>query len=162
MESQVKPDWITDQQWAANPNIYQWERSRKAMQYNAQSKPVTYEEAVEQERRNRIARGEDPKIYDDFLNKLKETVSGKGTLLPFLSQINLKKIIPIMESKDYYKEIVRDYLEQNHPTFLAELIQSNELEETLDYRVDNFLEMMQHSSNPQDEKEVYYKDMLTF
>ena len=69
--AQVKPDWITDQQWAANPNIYHWERSRKAMQYNEQSTPVTYEQAVEQERRNRIMRGEDPKVYDDFLNKRK-------------------------------------------------------------------------------------------
>lgn len=74
MEAQVKPDWITDQQWAANPNVYHWERSLKANQSNAHSKPVTYQQAVEQERRLRLQRGEDPKIYDDFLNKLKETV----------------------------------------------------------------------------------------
>jgi len=74
MEAKVKPDWITDLQWAANPNIYHWEQSRKAMESLKQSTPVTYEQAVEQERRNRIMRGEDPKIYDDFLNKLKETV----------------------------------------------------------------------------------------
>ncbi len=67
-----------------------------------------------------------------------------------------------IESKDYYKEIIREYLEQHHPRFLMELIESNELEEVLDWRVENFLEKMEHSSNPQDEKEIYYQEMLTF
>ena len=67
-----------------------------------------------------------------------------------------------MESKEFYKEIVREYLEQNHPAFLKELIQEKELDETLDYRADRFLKQMERSSNPQDEKEIYYREMLTF
>ncbi len=67
-----------------------------------------------------------------------------------------------MESKEYYKEILREHLAQNHPTFLAELMKDNELEEVLEWRVSNFLELMAHSDNPQDEKEIYYQDMLTF
>jgi hypothetical protein len=28
MEKKEKPDWITDEQWAANPNVKHWEQSR--------------------------------------------------------------------------------------------------------------------------------------
>lgn len=63
METELKPDWITDAQWEANPNVYHWEQSRKAI---TRSKPVTHEEAVAQERRLRIQRGEDPAVYDEM------------------------------------------------------------------------------------------------
>lgn len=48
-------------------NQYHKERSLKAMQFVEQSKPVTHEQAVEQERSRRIAAGEDPKVYENFL-----------------------------------------------------------------------------------------------
>lgn len=32
MEAQVKPDWITDKQWEANPNVYHCEQSRTVKQ----------------------------------------------------------------------------------------------------------------------------------
>jgi len=48
MEAQKKPDWITDQQWAANPNIYHWEQERKGMESIKRSKPVTPQEAAAQ------------------------------------------------------------------------------------------------------------------
>ena len=67
MKETKKPAWITDAQWATNPNVYHWERSRKAMQFIEQSKPVTRQQAEEQERSRRIAAGEDPKVYENFL-----------------------------------------------------------------------------------------------
>ena len=65
-------------------------------------------------------------------------------------------------SKEYYKEVIKEYLEQHNPTFLAELKKENELEEVLEHRATRYLEQMQRSSNPQDEQEVYYQEMLTF
>jgi hypothetical protein len=73
MEKQQKPDWITDEQWEANPNVYHWEQSRKAMQFLKQSQkvPITHEEVVQQMRNRRISLGLDPKDYDDLLNEQK-------------------------------------------------------------------------------------------
>ena len=67
-----------------------------------------------------------------------------------------------MASKEYNKEIIREYLSQHHPAFLMELEKDNELEETLDYRATRFLEQMSRSSNPQNEEEIYFQEMLTF
>lgn len=55
MEAQIKPDWITDKQWKANPNVYHWERSRQAMQSIKQSKeqPPLTREQLEQQMINR-------------------------------------------------------------------------------------------------------------
>lgn len=67
----------------------------------------------------------------------------------------------MVQSKEYYKEVVRDYIKQHHPRFLTEMTKED-LEEMIEDKVDYFLRAMAFSSNPQDEKEVYYKDMLTF
>lgn len=67
-----------------------------------------------------------------------------------------------MESKEYYKETIKEYLSQHYPHFLTELAKSNDLEEMLDYRATRFLKQMSKSSNPQDDKEIYYEEMLTF
>lgn len=48
METQIKPDWITDEQWEANPNVYHWEQNKACAEYIAQQKPVTQQEAAEQ------------------------------------------------------------------------------------------------------------------
>ncbi len=48
MEPQEKPDWITDEQWKMNPNVYHWEQSKKAILSQAQLPPVTPEEALAQ------------------------------------------------------------------------------------------------------------------
>ena len=45
---QVKPDWITDEQWKANPNIYHWEQEKKGAESQAKLPPVTPEEALAQ------------------------------------------------------------------------------------------------------------------
>ena len=69
MENEQKPDWITDRQWAANPNVYHWEQNRKIGEYQELTKnkpPLTHQEIVAQARRNRILRGEDPAVYDEM------------------------------------------------------------------------------------------------
>lgn len=48
MENQIRPDWITQEQWSINPNIHHWKSSRKAMESLKQSKPVTTQEAQAQ------------------------------------------------------------------------------------------------------------------
>ena len=48
MEHQIKPDWITPEQWEVNPNIHHWESSRKAMESLKQSKPVPQQQAKAQ------------------------------------------------------------------------------------------------------------------
>lgn len=67
-----------------------------------------------------------------------------------------------MESKEYYKEIIREHLEQHYPHFLTELTNNKDLDWVLEYRAERFLSQMRASSNPQNEKEIYYKEMLTF
>lgn len=100
----------------------------------------------------------------DFLKKPKECSDFTVTYKENDLTINKKRIKMAhwIESKDYYKEIIRDYLEQHHPHFFQELKKTGELEETLDWRAERFLRMMSHSSNPQDDKEIFYKEMLTF
>lgn len=48
MKNQEKPTWITDEQWAANPNIYHWEQSQVAMESlkQLQSQPTPKREQV--------------------------------------------------------------------------------------------------------------------
>lgn len=48
METQVKPDWITDKQWKAVPSIGWWEDRKKGAESQAQLKPVTAQEAIDQ------------------------------------------------------------------------------------------------------------------
>jgi hypothetical protein len=70
MKKEHKPTWITDKQWEANPNVYHWEQSLQANQLKEQSKkPLTREKIVEQARRNRILRGENPSEYDRMINE---------------------------------------------------------------------------------------------
>ena len=51
--NQVKPDWITDDQWKINPNVYHWEHSKKAMESQALLPTPTLEEVLEQTMRLR-------------------------------------------------------------------------------------------------------------
>ncbi len=57
MDKQKKPNWITDEQWEANPNIFHWERSREAMHSlkQLQEQPPLTREEVEQQMQNRKA-----------------------------------------------------------------------------------------------------------
>ena len=64
--------------------------------------------------------------------------------------------------EEYYKGIVKDYTKQHHKKFYRELKMDGSLDEVLTYRVKHYLEQMAESSNPQDEKEIYYREMLTF
>jgi hypothetical protein len=47
-DSQVKPDWITDEQWKAVPSVEWWENNRKGAESIAQSKPQTMQEIRDQ------------------------------------------------------------------------------------------------------------------
>jgi len=66
---QTKPDWITDEQWRINPNVYHWERSRKAMRSNELSKksPMSMEKAREQMVKRYESLGLCRKDYEDSL-----------------------------------------------------------------------------------------------
>lgn len=48
MEKQVKPDWITDEQWKAVPSIGWWEDRKQGAEYIKQSKPRTTQEVQAQ------------------------------------------------------------------------------------------------------------------
>ncbi len=45
---EIKPDWITDEQWKVKPLVSWWDDQKKGAEYIAQSKPVTPEEAQTQ------------------------------------------------------------------------------------------------------------------
>jgi len=45
---QIKPNWITEEQWNIVPSIRWWEDQKMGAEYIKQSKPVTYEEALAQ------------------------------------------------------------------------------------------------------------------
>ena len=73
MENEQKPDWITDRQWAANPNVYHWEQSLQVNKSQAQSKkPLTRARLEEQMRKRMISLGQTPQDYDNFLNEQKQ------------------------------------------------------------------------------------------
>jgi hypothetical protein len=63
---------------------------------------------------------------------------------------------------EYYKEIVLDYMKENHPRFYREMKEAGELDQIVTRRVENFLDQMSKSSNPEMDKGVFYQDMLTF
>lgn len=44
MEKQVKPDWITDEQWVAVPSEFHWLSQKRGAESLAQSKTQTTEE----------------------------------------------------------------------------------------------------------------------
>jgi len=53
MKKEQKPEWITDEQWEANPNIYHWEQSRKALESLKQLQNLpspTREQIIQQQR----------------------------------------------------------------------------------------------------------------
>jgi hypothetical protein len=45
MENQIRPDWITPEQWSAVPSVTWWEDQKKGAEYIAQSKPMSPQEA---------------------------------------------------------------------------------------------------------------------
>ena len=47
-KKQIKPDWITEDQWKAVPSISWWEDQKAGKEYLEQQKPVTPEEAKAQ------------------------------------------------------------------------------------------------------------------
>ncbi len=67
MNKQIKPDWITQQEWEINPNIYHWERSREAKRFVEQSKPVTREQVHEMMVKRYESVGLSRKDYEDSL-----------------------------------------------------------------------------------------------
>ncbi|MBW8331130.1 MAG: hypothetical protein K0M40_03840 [Prolixibacteraceae bacterium] len=64
--------------------------------------------------------------------------------------------------ENYYKGVVKSYLKQHHKKFYKEIKADGSLDEVLTRRVKHFLDQMERSSNPQDEKEIAYQEMLTF
>ncbi len=74
MEKTVKPDWVTDEQWEAVPNVNHWEESRKAMQSLEQLDklpPITHEEAVAHQRKMYEEAGLSSKHLDELYKKHK-------------------------------------------------------------------------------------------
>lgn len=54
IENTEKPDWITDEQWAANSNVNHWERSRRVKHSIEQSRKLpkkTHEEIQAHQRK---------------------------------------------------------------------------------------------------------------
>ena len=64
--------------------------------------------------------------------------------------------IPIM-GKEYYKEIVIDYLKEHKKT-----LTEKEIQEIAEYRSTTFVERMQESKNLMMDKEFFYQEMLEF
>jgi hypothetical protein len=52
-ENNIKPDWITEEQWKNVPSVQWWEDQKQGEIYIKQSKPVTLEEALAQMERLR-------------------------------------------------------------------------------------------------------------
>ena len=48
IDNQTKPDWITDEQWKINPNVYHWEQQKRGAESIARSKPATTQEKLDQ------------------------------------------------------------------------------------------------------------------
>jgi hypothetical protein len=67
METEKKPEWITDKQWSIKPSVSWWENSRKARDYIEQSMkhPTTMEEAIAQQKRLDAQLG----VKNDFLGR---------------------------------------------------------------------------------------------
>lgn len=63
--------------------------------------------------------------------------------------------------KEYYKGIIKDFIQQ-HQSNLFHQCSEEELDEIVDHRAQRYLNQMEHSSNTQDDKEIYYQEMLTF
>lgn len=64
--------------------------------------------------------------------------------------------IPIM-GKEYYKEIVIDYLKEHKKT-----LTEKEIQEIAEYRSTTFVERMQESKTLMMDKEFFYQEMLEF
>jgi hypothetical protein len=47
-ENNIKPDWITQEQWKNVPSVQWWVNQKQGEIYIKQLKPVTAEEAIEQ------------------------------------------------------------------------------------------------------------------
>ena len=69
MDKELKPKWITDEQWEANPNIYHWEQSLEAMRSlkQLQNQPIpTREQVIQQQRQALINAGLSTKDFDSL------------------------------------------------------------------------------------------------
>ncbi len=55
-KNNIKPDWITDEQWHNVPSVQWWENQKQGEIYLEQSKPVTTEEALAQIERLRTSK----------------------------------------------------------------------------------------------------------
>ncbi len=55
-KNNIKPDWITDEQWHNVPSVQWWEDQKLKKDYLEQSKPVTTEEALAQMERLRTSK----------------------------------------------------------------------------------------------------------
>lgn len=62
----------------------------------------------------------------------------------------------------YYQVKIMDYLEENETTLHKKLLESNELEEFAEKRAIKYVTQLVESENPDLEKEVFYKQMMTF
>jgi hypothetical protein len=62
----------------------------------------------------------------------------------------------------HYSQIVKGHLKQHHKNFYKSLVQSKELDYVANRRATLFLEQLEMSDNPQQDKEIYFQQMLEF
>lgn len=104
MEKQTKPEWITDEQWQANPNIYHWERSRAAMQSLKEMQklpPQSHEEIVRHHRQMRINAGISTKDFDEM-----HLENATDSLADLLTALGLPKDEILPKAKDLIKIVL--------------------------------------------------------
>lgn len=63
---------------------------------------------------------------------------------------------------EHYSQIVKDHLKAHHKSFFKSLVRENELNRVALNRATLFLEQLEMSNNPQQDKEIYFQQMLEF
>lgn len=63
---------------------------------------------------------------------------------------------------NHLQKTVKNYLKQNHKSLYKSLVKDNEMSHVANRRATLFLEQLEISDNPQQDKEIYFKQMLEF
>ena len=63
---------------------------------------------------------------------------------------------------NHCSQTVKDHLKQHHRKFYQSLVQSKELDHVANRRATLFLEQLEMSDNPQQDREIYFQQMLEF
>lgn len=63
---------------------------------------------------------------------------------------------------NHCSQTVKDHLKSHHKNFYQSLVKSKELDHVANRRATLFLEQLEMSDNPQQDKEIYFQQMLEF